>query len=354
MMDITARRNANQALNVANTNFTNNLPNLFNKNSSNITTGKYIARDGTLSTDSSWNITHPIKVNPANTYYFTYDSHVDNQHYMCCFASDDTVSGNATFTYKGNYTIATLPANTAYIKLSYRTAIQSTFTVVNGSTALTTSVPFSLLTSGVYAFEGDSITYGANSGTITTKCPPANGTGYPALIQERLPNAKVYNFAVSGATITNYTPSNCISSRVATMTDDYDYLIMSGGYNDFGNNVALGSLSATYTDTFDQSTFYGALEYMFQAAVTNHPGRKLGFVITHKSTYSNWGNYVAAIKAACQKWSIPYLDLYNDSGLNASIPSIAAVYLDSLPLHPNEAGYRAFYNDKVYAWLQTL
>ena len=149
------------------------------------------------------------------------------------------------------------------------------------------------------------------------------------------------------------------------MRDDADYIIFEGGINDFWNKVPLGEITPNYTSALDDTTFCGAFESMLKQAVLKWQGKKIGFIIVHKitNTYYPYGNstpgkfelYREKIIEICNKWSIPYLDLFNCSGLNVNIQEIKQKYTTKGDgTHPNAEGYELFYVPKIEAWMKTL
>lgn len=178
---------------------------------------------------------------------------------------------------------------------------------------------------------GDSIMYGQNFlGAWLTLLKRMNSKIVPL------------NKAVGGYTITN---------RTATVTyvehnfDSYtgptpNIVIVNGMMNDYLTQQPLGALVSSYngTDT-DKTTFIGALESLLRRLYTDFPNAKLGFVGTHQ--YDNGGaitlkQYRDAALIVCEKYSVPYLDLYRISA-NPRITGQTVFYTDSI--HPNELGY---------------
>lgn len=221
----------------------------------------------------------------------------------------------------------------------------------------------------VIALNGDSIC----AGTV-------NGGGYGIIIANKN-NMTYQNVAVGGGTITAETyqlPENYpdltepkarhwISRTISKMRDDADYIILEGGINDFWNKsqCPLGTITPDYNSELDDTTFCGAFESMLKQAVLKWKGKKIGFIIVHKitNTYYPYGSstpgrfelYREKMIEICNKWSIPYLDLFNESGLNVNIQEIKEKYTtNSDGTHPNAEGYELFYVPKIEAWMKTL
>lgn len=214
------------------------------------------------------------------------------------------------------------------------------------------------------AFVGDSISYGTNY----------HG-GYAKLIGEDN-NMTVVNNSLGGATVARgvkwsadsdgYRP--CIIDMTDNLGDDTDYIIMEGGVNDFWNHAPLGDLTEGFDGAYDESTFAGGLESMFDKVKENYPESKAGFVIIHDPfTYdaeAGFEPYYEMIKSVCDKWDIPYLDLYSqnnkENGVNVRDDEMRKTYFasndrpDGDGCHPNELGYRTIYVEPMTEWMKTL
>lgn len=169
----------------------------------------------------------------------------------------------------------------------------------------------------------------------------------------------VQNIAEGGGSIMQETGYFCISTSIANMRADADYVIMEGGVNDSGREYPLGALTEGYTATLNTSTFAGAVEQMFKSAVARFPSAKLGFIIVHKChdrlDSTTTGSYYDVLVNACKKWGIPYCDLNSLVPPLGMIDALKNAYTDEGDgYHPNEQGYRLFYVPKITAWLKTL
>ena len=116
----------------------------------------------------------------------------------------------------------------------------------------------------------------------------------------------------------------------ANKDKDFDYVVLQGGFNDaMGTNAEKTKESAAkvgelteYFDVaeYDTSTFAGALEHLFYYAKEYYPNARVGFIITYATPTSTYGGYTAEneamkeywdmAKAACEKWGVSYLDLF--------------------------------------------
>lgn len=119
--------------------------------------------------------------------------------------------------------------------------------------------------------------------------------------------------------------------------EHFDFVLLHGGLNDAWDDVPFGELTGSFDPaTFDPATFCGAMETAIAAAIDQFgPAVKLGWIInfnspehtatTNADAYYEWG------KKVCEKWGIPYLDLfcrpYDIEALNDDL------------LHPLTQGY---------------
>lgn len=216
----------------------------------------------------------------------------------------------------------------------------------------------------VMLFAGDSICYGAN---WRPKPDDYSTTGWRKLVQEKYPTAKTYGYGIGGTTIAiRAGRTDSIYERLTKMYSEHseaDYIILQGGVNDCWTSVPLGEITKNYDKKLDTSTFCGAMEQMLKDAILKWKGKKIGFICTYKvhdaDTILDNGNivwdfksYMDKAKEICDKWSVPYCDLYNDSGLCLKLDDIASAYSDG-GTHVNELGYRIVF-PKIDSWLKTL
>lgn len=202
------------------------------------------------------------------------------------------------------------------------------------------------------AFFGDSITEG----------------GYPELIGS-ITGATVTNYGVGGATVAAGAAetSTYIVDQIAAYTGNHDIVCISGGYNDFCQEVPLGTLATGYNATLDTTTLAGALESIFRKLLTSHSEAQIFYVITHKidgaeNRQNDIGltltDYHDAIVSVLEKYSIPCYDAFADSGLVTSTASSWGATLRSLytknadGTHPNEAGYLKYYVYQIISMME--
>lgn len=227
-------------------------------------------------------------------------------------------------------------------------------------------------------FTGDSITngygwdYGEDNSNRELICltHPTDtdyyNLGWVQTFAENHRDTTVYGYGINGAKISG-TDAISIANRINSMNDVADYVIFSGGINDCFKEIEIGSLVdvsngvTAWTDStaFDINTFYGALEKMFYDARIKWDNAKFGYIITPKSpaTFSydiSAEMYYEAIRKACEKWSIPVLDLSNCGNLIVALQSINKKYTMGDTVHPNELCYREVFANQVENFMNSL
>ena len=182
---------------------------------------------------------------------------------------------------------------------------------------------------------------------------------YAKLISENN-NMSYTNKGVSGATITRRDGVSCILDSVLSSTDTADYIILEGGTNDAGGFQEFGEITTGYTATLNETTFCGAVESLLKNSLIKWHDKKICFILT-TNTYRrpNQKHYFDTIKQICEKWSVPYLDLYTKGRLNTNIEIMKNSYTSDWQgtpdgLHPNEQGYKLFYVDQITEFLKTI
>lgn len=172
--------------------------------------------------------------------------------------------------------------------------------------------------------------------------------GWAELLKESNPLAIVKNYGQGGTTIAKRSDrTDSILERIDKMhteNPNADYIIFEGGVNDCYSNVPLGEITSDYNSLFDESTFCGALESLLKQAIVKWKGKKICYIVTFKvptADYANFSEYMKKAKEICEKWSIPYIDLYTQSGMEYHIKEIATAYsYGGGGLHPNIEGYK--------------
>ena len=136
-------------------------------------------------------------------------------------------------------------------------------------------------------------------------------------------------------------------SRVETMEENLDVVVIFGGTNDFGHGDApLG----TPADR-DESTFYGAYHVLLNKIFNRYPGAEVVLMTPlHRlgeedCTFNEFGvrrsvnleGYVNAIQDVAAYYSVPVLDLYRVGGMNPIVEAQRELFMPD-GLHPNDAG----------------
>ena len=163
------------------------------------------------------------------------------------------------------------------------------------------------------------------------------------------------NTGISGATVSdNWGPGNTVRRQVGWHKGmPFDIVIAHGGINDAMGKCPAGTVAPGKPEDYNPSaedfkTFAGSLEYLFWQIRHEIPGAKVGYIINfrvEKSGWSDWAKmpeYLPLMKKACEKWGIPYINLWEDESVAAQIkPETRTALGDSL--HPNNLGYDILY-----------
>lgn len=159
-----------------------------------------------------------------------------------------------------------------------------------------------------------------------------------------------------------------INSLTAKERETVEYVILNGGINDINRDgVQIGAMTDDF-DGFDVRTYAGALEYTFSVARRAYPNATVGFIIPFKMPLAVQAGpakcrddalmrqYVDLTVAICEKWGVPYLNMYDDSAFNDLIDTDNpdTQYMDKNDmLHLNKNGY-VLTAPYVAAWMETL
>lgn len=88
----------------------------------------------------------------------------------------------------------------------------------------------------------------------------------------------------------------------------------------------MGRITEGFDEELQLNTQIGCLEAICRYAITQFPGKKIGFIITYDiSNYEYWRDKVVKFKEVLDKWGIPYLD-WRHSGINLASYDIRAIY----------------------------
>lgn len=229
-----------------------------------------------------------------------------------------------------------------------------------GNNGLEASSQFNIIKSTTYnktaVFFGDSITKGAGSKSHNYSWANYIGDNYDLKYS--------LNRGKSGWRISN-TANNYINNLVLKEKGNkYDFVILHGGCNDIGYDVALGKISSSYDPkTFDDKTFIGGLEKYLYTVVTQWPNARIGYIINYRTPNNKLRSvtkssiYYAEMRKVLKKWNVSYLDLFDGVAFNGeTYSSILSVNTNRyLPdsLHLNDEGYKII-SPYIYKWMQTL
>ncbi len=203
-------------------------------------------------------------------------------------------------------------------------------------------------------FVGDSITEGRvewNKGKTIV--------GWPGRIIEgnKMSGA---NKGVSGASISNCRNANTVLAQLQNESGKtYDFVIMHGGVNDAWDVAPIGTMTEGFDAELDLSTFAGGLEATFKYAKETFTTAQFGYIINFKINRSDVGKladmseYFDMAKQICDKWEIPYLDLYSDEDFNNNVLKYKE-YTNLYDLiHPSSAGFDVL-APVISDWMKTI
>ncbi len=197
-------------------------------------------------------------------------------------------------------------------------------------------------------FVGDSITAG-------TGC---EGDTYWQLLEELLEFKSTTAMGVSGSCISSTSDYGSEHDPLANRYGDIpeaDLITVFMGTNDYGHDTPIGTL-----DDEGDISFLGALNTIIPELQAKYPDAKIVFITpihrygfgtnsatgethTFDSAPNGAGHtledYVNAIKAACDKYGVDVIDLYNELDIDPSSEEAREYYMTD-GLHPTTAGHR--------------
>ena len=220
-----------------------------------------------------------------------------------------------------------------------------------------------LLAGKKIVYDGDSICESRTGSTAN------NGGGYAKIIADMVGGTYVNN-AVSGALLSSHATRHSVVDSLSALPADGDLYCFEGGYNDYWQDVPIGTCdSADYTGNVDTSTICGAMEKIFRYCLSVFVGRPVCFIITHKCQNTahtangigkTYKDYHDAMVQVCEKYSIPYYDAFNKSGLNGWNEAQSNAYLTANTsgsgdgVHPNEQGYKRYYVPQLISLFNSM
>ena len=193
-------------------------------------------------------------------------------------------------------------------------------------------------------FMGDSISYGSGDGVS----PFRTGRAWAGRIAD-LTGAITTNASVGGAKVSfQRGDDNWVYSQyLPYVNEKFDIIVMHGGVNDARHLRPVGALSEGKDEATlkkNQPNYAGGLEWIFYNVSKTNPDAKLFFIANHRldghatGKAKDMSEYFNIAKAACEKWGIIFIDLYNNKELNDKLETTTTKYLPDT-LHLNAAGY---------------
>lgn len=174
------------------------------------------------------------------------------------------------------------------------------------------------------------------------------------------------NYGMNGGTITELSAvqsSRWLTTQADTAITEHpaaDYVIFEGGCNDADQmkDALLGEISSDYA-TFDTTTFSGAFESLVLKLLTNYPTAKIGYIIPQKMYAQNDHTATGHVHRRffdraieiCEKWGIPYVDLWKGNPLNPKLSTAGTFYTDGQ--HLTLEGYQRI-TPQIEAWMRML
>lgn len=339
--------------------------NLFDYESADILTDKFIQANQTIITLAGFAISHPIPVMKGAAYKFNTSSVSMGVN---CWLSYCDASGALTKSFSiaisGDNTVTFTADRNGYIRFNiaenawcpWKSVRFATAEVYNGF------VP-GKLTGKTILYNGDSICESRFGGWTD------NGGAFAAMIADKTAGHYI-NYSESGATLADYsgTPHNVVND-IVNMDAYADAVCICAGVNDYWHGIQLGTYNPTdYTGAVNVSTVTGALEKIFRDCINKWVGAAIFFVIEHQISGTNVQNSAGytfndmrkRIIEICNKYGIPYVDMYAEGGLNGNIAALDAAFLNGGAgthpdgCHPDAKGYATYYVPRVLAKLEEI
>lgn len=200
-------------------------------------------------------------------------------------------------------------------------------------------------------FLGDSIVHAS-----TWDKEHYSGYGWPGRIKDGYGMLATKNMGRDGASLSTCRGDNLIYNHMvnnyANDKTQYDFVVLEGGVNDAWDKIAVGAMdpeTAEETDIsgLDRSTMAGGMEHLLYNVKKLYPKAVIIFVFNFKLRQGAPGNcgtmdnYIAEQKKICEKWDIPYCNLYEDKQLNKDLKVRYSGQSSCVPdgVHPNSKGY---------------
>ena len=202
-------------------------------------------------------------------------------------------------------------------------------------------------------FFGDSITYGKYG-----------NYSWANYIGEMYDLKSTVNTGKSGGVISNTRKYKWIEDIVRKYKDnDYDYVIMHGGFNDIYHGTKMGSYKANdFSGNYDTKTFIGGLEHYIYTVKKQWPNAKIGYIVNYATPQATSvaevsDKYYSKMKEVLKKWGVSYIDLYSGTAPNGKKYSdLLKVNTNTyIPdgVHLSRKGYNLI-SPYIYDWMSSL
>lgn len=288
--------------------------------------------------------------------------------------TEDSVNGNIrNFTAGTKYTVYVKinktttptyinPSSFAPMLSSFKPTEYESYQVVTNSNRTITDNFRNMMIDSLNQFKGkklinfgDSIAYGAGN----------DGVSYAHIIAKKL-GMSCMSFAKGGATVCQslLTTNNVVDQVDSCTTENPDIILVEGGTNDISKDEferSLGEMvsmeiSTAWTDSItddSKTTVAGSLEYIFKTLKGKYPNAIIMYISVHKMSSRKITRQKTVhdlFKEICDKWSIPFIDVYEKGGMNTFLANMCLAYTQDTynagtgdATHPNGDGYNTFY-----------
>lgn len=328
--------------------------NLFDPNSDGITDDYQLSASGSAQPNTDYFISDFIEVEPSTQYVCNSEIGSQNMRFLTAF--DDELRVVSAYGSNSALSTFTTPASgVKYVRFTGWQSTRSSYQFEVGA-ASTTFEPFAYTLSEDILLPASSI--GGASSYAGAQWAGALWTSYGDSItfqeewQGFVADALTLThtaLGVGGRTISGTSGMN-IQANVDTIATDQELLTVMGGTNDWAQDYPLGT-----PDSVDVSTFYGALNVMYERLQTRLPTCRIVAMtppygeLIDLSSRPTWADgatnahgltirdYAEAVRDAAKRWGIPVADVNADEGVN---PVNLDLYRkdDGGRLHPNIVG----------------
>lgn len=172
---------------------------------------------------------------------------------------------------------------------------------------------------------------------------------YYDYIKDRNKQININNYGISGTKMAG-TANGAFCNRYSEMDKNADLITVFGGVNDWGQQSNGGPTPLGTDEDTTSKTFYGALNILCAGLQETYPDAQIffmtplgnegypGFSTTTNSLGYTVEDYVNVICKVCEKYNIPVVDLYHESGISPYDSVQNAVYFHD-GLHLSKAGH---------------